>query len=149
PRCHSPPRHRGPPERRSRSFFHGRAAARGAPRLRWRTVLIFSGIQPTGRKHLGNYIGAIRQYVEGQDRGDPAIYCIVDLHAITVAYEPSELREPLHGTSATLIHTPPAAGLCTSRPRSSSPRSSTGSAAASTASRTSASTPSFAGCFPQ
>jgi tryptophanyl-tRNA synthetase len=43
---------------------------------------IFSGIQPTGRKHLGNYIGAIRQYVEGQDRGDPAIYCIVDLHAI-------------------------------------------------------------------
>ena len=44
---------------------------------------IFSGIQPTGRKHLGNYIGAIRQYVEGQDRGE-AIYCIVDLHAITV-----------------------------------------------------------------
>ena len=39
---------------------------------------IFSGIQPTGRKHLGNYIGAIRQYVEGQERGDPAIYCIVD-----------------------------------------------------------------------
>ena len=37
------------------------------------------GIQPTGRKHLGNYIGAIRQYVEGQDRGDPAIYSIVDL----------------------------------------------------------------------
>ena len=56
-------------------------------------VRIFSGIQPTGRKHLGNYIGAIRQYVDGQDRGDPAIYCIVDLHAITVAYEPSELRE--------------------------------------------------------
>ncbi len=48
---------------------------------------IFSGIQPTGRKHLGNYIGAIRQYVAGQDRGE-ALYCIVDLHAITVAYEP-------------------------------------------------------------
>ena len=46
---------------------------------------IFSGIQPTGRKHLGNYIGAITQYVAGQDRGDPAIYCIVDLHAMTVA----------------------------------------------------------------
>src|ERR671922_108862 len=45
---------------------------------------IFSGIQPTGRKHLGNYIGAIRQYVEGQERGDPAIYCIVDLHATSV-----------------------------------------------------------------
>ena len=55
-------------------------------------VRIFSGIQPTGRKHLGNYIGAIRQWVEGQDRGDPAIYCVVDLHAISVPYDPVELR---------------------------------------------------------
>jgi tryptophanyl-tRNA synthetase len=68
---------------------------------------IFSGIQPTGRKHLGNYIGAIRQYVEGQDRGDPAIYCIVDLHAITVSYDPAELRERLYDTTAILL----AAGL--------------------------------------
>jgi tryptophanyl-tRNA synthetase len=68
---------------------------------------IFSGIQPTGRKHLGNYIGAIRQYVEGQDRGDPAIYCIVDLHAITVPYDPAELRERVHDTAAILL----AAGL--------------------------------------
>ena len=68
---------------------------------------IFSGIQPTGRKHLGNYIGAIRQYVEGQDRGDPAIYCIVDLHAISVAYDPAELRERVYDTTAILI----AAGL--------------------------------------
>jgi tryptophanyl-tRNA synthetase len=68
---------------------------------------IFSGIQPTGRKHLGNYIGAIRQYVEGQDRGDPAIYCIVDLHAITVSYDPRELRERLYDTTALLL----AAGL--------------------------------------
>ena len=67
---------------------------------------IFSGIQPTGRKHLGNYIGAIRQYVEGQDRGE-AIYCIVDLHAITVAYDPAELRERVHDTAAILL----AAGL--------------------------------------
>jgi tryptophanyl-tRNA synthetase len=67
---------------------------------------IFSGIQPTGRKHLGNYIGAIRQYVEGQDRGE-AIYCIVDLHAITVAYDPAELRERLYDTTAILL----AAGL--------------------------------------
>jgi tryptophanyl-tRNA synthetase len=67
---------------------------------------IFSGIQPTGRKHLGNYIGAIRQYVEGQDRGE-AIYCIVDLHAITVPYEPAELREHLYDTMAILL----AAGL--------------------------------------
>jgi tryptophanyl-tRNA synthetase len=70
-------------------------------------VRIFSGIQPTGRKHLGNYIGAIRQYVEGQDRGDPAIYCIVDLHAITVPYQPSELRRAVLDTTAMLL----AAGL--------------------------------------
>jgi tryptophanyl-tRNA synthetase len=68
---------------------------------------IFSGIQPTGAKHLGNYIGAIRQYVEGQDRGDPAIYCIVDLHAITVPWDPATLRENVHDTTAILI----AAGL--------------------------------------
>jgi tryptophanyl-tRNA synthetase len=67
---------------------------------------IFSGIQPTGRKHLGNYIGAIRQYVEGQDRGE-ALYCIVDLHAVTVAYDPSELRERTLDTAAILL----AAGL--------------------------------------
>ena len=64
---------------------------------------IFSGIQPTGAKHLGNYIGAIRQYVEGQDRGDPAIYCIVDLHAITVPYEPAQLRERVLDTTAVLL----------------------------------------------
>jgi tryptophanyl-tRNA synthetase len=67
---------------------------------------IFSGIQPTGRKHLGNYIGAIRQYVEWQDRGE-SIYCIVDLHATTVPYQPSELRERLYDTAAILV----AAGL--------------------------------------
>ncbi|HST34461.1 MAG TPA: tryptophan--tRNA ligase [Solirubrobacteraceae bacterium] len=67
---------------------------------------IFSGIQPTGRKHLGNYIGAIAQYVSGQDRGE-ALYCIVDLHAITVAYEPAELRERTYDTTAILL----AAGL--------------------------------------
>ncbi len=68
---------------------------------------IFSGIQPTGQKHLGNYIGAIRQYVEGQDRGDPAIYCIVDLHAMTVPFDPDELRSNVLDTTAMLL----AAGL--------------------------------------
>ena len=68
---------------------------------------IFSGIQPTGRKHLGNYIGAIRQYVSGQDEGDPAIYCIVDLHAITVPWDPIVLRRNVHDTTAILL----AAGL--------------------------------------
>ena len=70
-------------------------------------MVIFSGIQPTGRKHLGNHIGAILQYVEGQDRADPSIYCIVDLHAITVEYEPEVLRERVYDTAAILI----AAGL--------------------------------------
>ncbi len=70
-------------------------------------MVIFSGIQPTGRKHLGNHIGAILQYVEGQDRADPSIYCIVDLHAVTVEYEPAVLRERVYDTAAILI----AAGL--------------------------------------
>jgi tryptophanyl-tRNA synthetase len=67
---------------------------------------IFSGIQPTGRKHLGNFIGAIVQYVASQERGE-SIFCIVDLHAITVAYEPAELRERCYDTAAILL----AAGL--------------------------------------
>jgi tryptophanyl-tRNA synthetase len=67
---------------------------------------IFSGIQPTGRKHLGNYIGAIAQYISSQDRGE-GIFCIVDLHATTVAYDPSELRERVYDTTAILL----AAGL--------------------------------------
>jgi tryptophanyl-tRNA synthetase len=69
-------------------------------------VRIFSGIQPTGRKHLGNYIGAIAQYVDSQSRGE-GIFCIVDLHAITVPYDPSELRARCYDTLAILI----AAGL--------------------------------------
>ena len=73
-------------------------------------VRIFSGIQPTGRKHLGNYIGAITQYVAGQDRGE-AIYCIVDLHATTVAYEPAELSARTLDTAAILL----AAGLDSER----------------------------------
>jgi tryptophanyl-tRNA synthetase len=69
-------------------------------------VRIFSGIQPTGRKHLGNYIGAIQHYVAGQEIGE-SIYCVVDLHATTVAYDPQELRERLYDTAAILL----AAGL--------------------------------------
>jgi tryptophanyl-tRNA synthetase len=63
---------------------------------------IFSGIQPTGSKHLGNYIGAISQYVEGQDRGE-ALYCLVDLHATTLPYEPVELRRSLYDLTALLL----------------------------------------------
>jgi tryptophanyl-tRNA synthetase len=70
-------------------------------------VRIFSGIQPTGRKHLGNYIGAIRGYLDGQERGSPAIYCIVDLHATCVAYDASALPGYVLDTTAILL----AAGL--------------------------------------
>ena len=70
-------------------------------------MIIFSGIQPTGRKHLGNYLGAIVHHVAGQDRGDPAIYCIVDLHATTVPYEPADLRRSTKDLAALYI----AAGL--------------------------------------
>jgi tryptophanyl-tRNA synthetase len=69
-------------------------------------VRIFSGIQPTGRKHLGNFIGAIEPYVHHQEQGE-AIYCVVDLHATTVPYEPAVLRERLYDTAAILL----AAGL--------------------------------------
>jgi tryptophanyl-tRNA synthetase len=72
---------------------------------------IFSGIQPTGRKHLGNYIGAIVQYVEGQQRaadaGDVGIFCVVDLHAMTVAWSPEDMRARVYDTAAVLL----AAGL--------------------------------------
>src|SRR5437762_13002825 len=84
----------------------GRTTGRVSTRQR-----IFSGIQPTGRKHLGNYLGAIRQYVEGQERGDPAIYCIVDLHATSVAYDPDALPGYVYDTAAMLL----AAGLDPSR----------------------------------
>jgi tryptophanyl-tRNA synthetase len=66
-------------------------------------VRIFSGIQPTGRKHLGNYIGAVRGWVEGMERGDPAIYCIVDLHATGVSYEPAALPGYVLDTTAMLM----------------------------------------------
>src|SRR5580704_2424882 len=80
------------------------AASRGAEHpLQMR---IFSGIQPTGRKHLGNYIGAIAQYISSQERGE-GIFCIVDLHALSVAYDPVELRARVYDTTAILL----AAGL--------------------------------------
>jgi tryptophanyl-tRNA synthetase len=70
-------------------------------------VRIFSGIQPTGRKHLGNYIGAVRGWVDDQERADPAIFCIVDLHATSVSYDPAALPGYVLDTTAMLM----AAGL--------------------------------------
>jgi tryptophanyl-tRNA synthetase len=65
---------------------------------------IFSGIQPTGAKTLGNYAGGFRQYVETQERGE-AFFCIVDLHSITVEYDPAELRESTLDLYAMLVAT--------------------------------------------
>ena len=65
---------------------------------------IFSGIQPTGAKTIGNYAGGFRQYAETQERGD-AFFCIVDLHSITVEYDPEELRSSTLDLYAMLIAT--------------------------------------------
>jgi tryptophanyl-tRNA synthetase len=65
---------------------------------------IFSGIQPTGDKHLGNWSGGFRQYAETQERGD-AFFCIVDLHSITVDYDPHTLREQTLDLAAMLFAT--------------------------------------------
>jgi tryptophanyl-tRNA synthetase len=64
---------------------------------------IFSGIQPTGDKHLGNYSGGFRQYVARQERGDDAFFCVVDLHSISVEHDPVELREATVKTGAMLF----------------------------------------------
>lgn len=63
---------------------------------------VFSGVQPTGKLHLGNYLGALRQFVDLQHKYD-CIYCVVDLHALTVKQDPSALRESVRETAAALI----------------------------------------------
>src|SRR3712207_3419834 len=65
---------------------------------------IFSGIQPTGDKHLGNYSGGFRQYAATQEEGE-AFFCIVDLHSITVEYEPEALRRSTLQVAAWLFAT--------------------------------------------
>ncbi len=65
---------------------------------------VFSGIQPTGSKHFGNYSGGFRQYVATQEQGD-AFFCIVDLHSITVEYDPADLRERTLDLAALLFAT--------------------------------------------
>jgi tryptophanyl-tRNA synthetase len=67
-------------------------------------VRIFSGIQPTGQPHLGNFSGGFRQYVETQERGD-AFFCIVDLHAITVPHDADALRQGTLDIAAMLFAT--------------------------------------------
>ena len=64
---------------------------------------IFSGIQPSGVIHIGNYFGAIKQWVELQKESNEQIFCIVDLHAITVPQEPNELKKNILSTAALYI----------------------------------------------
>ena len=65
---------------------------------------IFSGVQPTGNLHLGNYLGAIKNFVNLQkDKQNNCIYCVVDLHAITVKQDPKVLKKNIRETTATFV----------------------------------------------
>ena len=65
---------------------------------------IFSGVQPTGNLHLGNYLGAIKNFVDlNNDTTNDCIFCVVDLHAITLRQDPKELRNNIRETVATFI----------------------------------------------
>ncbi len=65
---------------------------------------IFSGVQPTGNLHLGNYLGAIKNFVNlNSDKKNKCVFCVVDLHAITVKQDPQELRKNIEETVATFI----------------------------------------------
>jgi len=66
--------------------------------------LVFSGVQPTGNLHLGNYLGALKNFVALQKKVE-CIYCIVDLHAITVFQDPTELRNNILETTASFLAT--------------------------------------------
>ncbi len=65
--------------------------------------LVFSGVQPTGNLHLGNYLGAIRRFVEMQAREAQCLYCVVDLHAITVWQDPEALRSQIREVTAAFL----------------------------------------------
>ena len=64
---------------------------------------IFSGVQPTGNLHLGNYLGAVKRFVELQDKNAEWIYCLVDLHAITNWQDPRELKKNTLEVTATFL----------------------------------------------
>ncbi|XP_055902444.1 tryptophan--tRNA ligase, mitochondrial [Eupeodes corollae] len=64
---------------------------------------IFSGIQPTGSLHLGNYLGAVQKWAELQNSGEDVTYCIVDLHSITVPQDPEKLRNNIIQMTATML----------------------------------------------
>ncbi len=64
---------------------------------------IFSGVQPTGNLHLGNYIGAIKNFVDLQNEDNECIFCVVDLHAVTVKQDPKILKQNIRETAATFL----------------------------------------------
>jgi len=65
---------------------------------------IFSGVQPTGNLHLGNYLGAIKNFVELQNHDDnECVYCVVDLHAITIKQDPKKLKDNIRETTAVFL----------------------------------------------
>jgi tryptophanyl-tRNA synthetase len=67
------------------------------------TKRIFSGMQPTNRLQLGNYLGALRNWVKMQNDDNECIYCVVDLHAITMPYEPAQLAQATREVTAAYI----------------------------------------------
>ena len=81
------------------------------------TPRVFSGMQPTGNLHLGNYLGAMVQWVEMQKTHE-CIFCVVDMHAITVWQDPAELKDQIRAVTAAYI----AAGHRSRRRASSSTR---------------------------
>ena len=67
------------------------------------TELVFSGVQPTGNLHLGNYLGAVKRFVEMQAREAQCLYCVVDMHAITVWQDPEALRGQIREVTAAFL----------------------------------------------
>src|ERR1700689_4546401 len=64
--------------------------------------LVFSGVQPTGNLHLGNYLGALKRFVEMQAT-HPCLYCVVDLHAMTMPHDPAQLRQSIRDVTAAFL----------------------------------------------
>jgi tryptophanyl-tRNA synthetase len=79
---------------------------------------VFSGMQPTGNLHLGNYLGAMVRWVEMQ-KSHECIFCVVDMHAITVWQDPKELKDQIRSVTAAYIAPAsiPSAASCSTRAR--------------------------------
>ena len=67
------------------------------------TKRVFSGVQPTGSLHLGNYLGAIKNFTNLQNENAETLYCVVDQHAITVHQDPNDLRNSVRSVAAAFL----------------------------------------------